>query len=499
VVCYGHRTMQLVAIDPLSTITPAQSDALRARLAEVGYDHTAIQRGESVGSGMFDALRLPLVHDALPLDDAPASDLALLFGYHGAIPRARLDRALTPALAALVIDLGIVVIDAGGGARSPFLLLPFMGLWILSDPLSQDGEAVMGPGPTTNELARLLPSTPPATVLDVGCGAGTLALVAADRGCPGAVGIDINPRAIELARFNAVLNGLRAEFIAGDLFAPVAGRRFDLVVSQPPFVARPPEVDAAVYLHGGEYGDEFAVAMIAQSPGVLSPRGRAIVLLDAAVRPDAPLHARLRAALGDAPFDVAVFSTPGMSPDHVAIGYTSHTLQSIDVYGTAVRRYRAHLRSLGVTELSHAVVLLLPPGGRFSVSLPVRSLRGLDGDALEAWSDAVDLASGDDEALLAAALRPAPGLVFAEERDTPDREAEPTLRVRAERGIATSRELNAASWALLEALSTCASVREAVAAYAEMCGASSDEVRGQVLGFVREHLVKALLVRAPAG
>ncbi|MDB4929003.1 MAG: Protein-N(5)-glutamine methyltransferase PrmC [Myxococcaceae bacterium] len=488
--------MTLPPIDRLALLTPDQADALRARLTAVGYDADAIARGESIAPGLFDALRLPLVHDALPLDDAPASDLALLFAYSAAVPFARVERALTPALAALALDLGLVVRDARGDARSPFLFMPFMGLWILSDPLSQDGDAVMGPGPTTDEIARLLPRTPPPSVLDVGCGAGTLALVAADRGCPGAVGIDINPRAVEMARFNARLHGLSAEFLAGDLFAPVAGRRFDLVVSQPPFVARPPAIGEAVFLYGGEYGDEFAVSMIAQTPPMLTPSGRALILLDAPVRPEAALHLRLRAALGDAPVDVAVFAAPGMSPDHMSVGYSARSLASLESYPADVRRYRRHLRALGVAEFSHAVVLLLPPGGRFTISLNVRSIRAIDGDDLARWCDAIDLASGSDAALLDATLRPAPGLVFVEERATPDRSVVPTWRARSERGIAASRELSEASWALLEAITAVGTVGDGVAAYAEMCGATAADVRGQVLAFVREHLAKATLVVA---
>jgi SAM-dependent methyltransferase len=491
--------MPLCAIDRLAALGPDQADALRARLDEVGYDHRAIARGESIAGGLFDALRLPLVHDALALDDTPASDLALVFAYLGSVPFVRVERALTPALAALALDLGLVTRDADGEVRSPFLLMPFMGLWVLSDPLSQDGDAVMGPGPTTHEIARLVPARPPRSVLDVGCGAGTLALLAAARGCAEAVGVDINPRAIAMADFNARLNGLRAEFIAGDLFAPVAGRRFELVLSQPPFVAQPPDVDVAVYLHGGAYGDEFAVAMIAQTPRVLTPSGRALVLLDAPVRPDAPLHARLRAALGDAAVDLAVFSTAGMSPDLMAVGYTARSLESLEGYGVTVRRYRQHLRALGVTEFSHALVLLLPPGGRFTISLPVRSIGALDGEAIDAWCDAIDLASREPTDLLAATVRTAAGLAFTEERATPDRGVEPTWRVRSERGVAGSRELSEASWALLEAISTQATVRDGVRVYAELCGTTADNVREQVLGFVRDHLARGLLVWSRTG
>lgn len=490
--------MPLAPIDRLALLTASQAAALQARFAEVRYDESAIGRGESIASGQFDALRLPLVHDALHLDDAPASDLALLFAYYAGVTRERLDRALTPALAALALDLGLVTHGDDGLVRSPFLLMPFVGMWLLSDPLSDDGDAVMGPGPTTNQLARLVPWRCPPSVLDVGCGAGTLALLAASRGATHAVGTDINARAIPVARFNAALNGLSAEFVAGDLFAPVGDRRFDLVLSQPPFVPKAPESRDAVFLYGGAFGDELALSLLAQAPARLNPGGRALVLLDTPVRPDAPLHARVRSALGDAPVDLALFTTAGMSPDMVSIGYSARSLVDLDAYGVALRQHRAHLRSLGVTEFCHAVVMLLSPGGRFTITLPVRSLDALDGDSLERWSDAIDLASGDDGALRAAALRPAAGLVFVEERATPDRSVEPRWWVRAERGVATSRELSDASWALLECVATRDTVDEAVEAYAELCAATPDEVRPQVLGFVREQLAKGLLVRRPA-
>src|SRR5581483_923772 len=112
-------------------------------------------------------------------------------------------------------------------------------LWLLSDALAAGRDAVMGPGGGTEHLARLIPQRFGGAALDLGCGAGSLALVAARAGAGRVVGVDINPRAIELARFNARLNGLRADFRAGDGVGPVAGEAFDLVVSQPPFVVRP--------------------------------------------------------------------------------------------------------------------------------------------------------------------------------------------------------------------------------------------------------------------
>lgn len=72
--------------------------------------------------------------------------------------------------------------------------------------------------------------------LDMGTGSGIGAIFAARLGYE-VVGVDLNPEAVRCARINVLLNELdpRVEIRAGDLFAPVAGQRFDLVVFNPPF------------------------------------------------------------------------------------------------------------------------------------------------------------------------------------------------------------------------------------------------------------------------
>ena len=93
-------------------------------------------------------------------------------------------------------------------------------------------------------LARNLPapvaSQPPDSIrpraLDVGTGSGIGAIFAARLGYQ-VVGIDVNPQAVRCARINVLLNDLddRVAIHQGNLFAPVAGQRFDLVTFNPPF------------------------------------------------------------------------------------------------------------------------------------------------------------------------------------------------------------------------------------------------------------------------
>ncbi|GHK01954.1 methyltransferase [Streptomyces sp. Y2F8-2] len=80
--------------------------------------------------------------------------------------------------------------------------------------------------------------TPGADVLDLGTGSGALALEAARLGAR-VTAVDISWRAVLAARVNALLSGQRISVRRGDLTAAVPGRRFDLVVSNPPYVPSP--------------------------------------------------------------------------------------------------------------------------------------------------------------------------------------------------------------------------------------------------------------------
>ena len=77
------------------------------------------------------------------------------------------------------------------------------------------------------------------TILDLGCGYGIVGIVAAKLAPRGVVYmVDINRRAVELAKLNARINGVRnVEVLWGDLYEPVAGIVFDAVVSNPPQAA----------------------------------------------------------------------------------------------------------------------------------------------------------------------------------------------------------------------------------------------------------------------
>jgi len=117
---------------------------------------------------------------------------------------------------------------------------------------------------------------PGVSVLDLCTGSGHLALIAASAGAS-AVGIDVSRRAMLAVRLNALLNGVRVTALRGDLFGPVAGRRFDVIVSNPPYLPHPdeelPHRGLARAVDAGPRGRAFIDRICTQVGEHLTPGG----------------------------------------------------------------------------------------------------------------------------------------------------------------------------------------------------------------------------------
>lgn len=131
-------------------------------------------------------------------------------------------------------------------------------------------------------LARSLPPPPPlvdgssASALDLGTGSGIGAIFAARRGYS-VVGVDLNPEAVRCARINALLNHVdgRVEIRPGDLFTPVAGDQFDLVLFNPPFYRGTPRDRLDQAWRATDVIERFADGL----RPALKPTGEALIVL----------------------------------------------------------------------------------------------------------------------------------------------------------------------------------------------------------------------------
>ncbi|OQO94010.1 SAM-dependent methyltransferase [Saccharomonospora piscinae] len=189
--------------------------------------------------------------------------------------------ALDPLALDDALGTGLVRPGDGDGLRAGFDVRPHgdedTSWWVVSDldpdqaggPVSPDH--VLGVGHASLSLVRATSRRPVGSVLDLGTGNGVQALHAG-RHAGKITATDTSARALRLAEATFALNELDVELLRGEWFAPVARRRFDRIVCNPPFVVGPPRVDY-VYRDSGLSGDDASALLVRQLPGFLTDGG----------------------------------------------------------------------------------------------------------------------------------------------------------------------------------------------------------------------------------
>jgi len=437
------------------TDTPAAGvDDLRRLRADLA-PYTAVAVEERLGPVATAALareqRLPalLALDPLPEHD-PVAVLTALFRLALPVRRQALDAALPTLRTAGAERCGLVA-AAGHGPQDavrPLLdLRPHAALdalgpahwWIASDlpagatpgPLRHDH--VLGTGGASTTLAR---STVRATVgraLDIGTGSGVQALHLA-RHTAHVTATDLSPRALAYARFTLALNGEPdVDLRRGDLLAPVAGERYDLVVANPPFVITPRATTTPVYTYrdGGRSGDDVMAELVSGAGDALSPGGVAQFLGNWEHHRGTPWQDRIAHWLQAADLDAWVVQREVLDPAE----YAEMWLRDSSSPGPSIpdgELYAAWLRDFagrGVEAVGLGLITLRRPAVPRPPRPPRRRLEEVRtpvdrplGDHLARCLAAADwLADHDDEHLLRAHLRVA-GDVTEERHHLPGEE-----------------------------------------------------------------------------
>ena len=225
-----------------------------------------------------------------PRDDGRLATLVRLFLLQRAVPRADAEAAL-PGLVDRLAAEGFLVQSVGEVAARldcrPYATDAAEDLWVVSDltpgldgaPHRVGADHVLGISPASTSLAQLTLRADVGSALDLGTGCGVQALhLAAHSGR--VVATDVNQRALSIARFNAALNEVadRVEVRDGSFFAPVAGERFDLIATNPPFVISPATGERLVYRDSGLPGDRAVEDIVRAAPDHLADDGWCQVL-----------------------------------------------------------------------------------------------------------------------------------------------------------------------------------------------------------------------------
>ena len=283
---------------PTVVAEPAVTDALRTDLTTAGYTVEGVDAlwGQDAAAALHRGNRVAAVRAArerLTEELLPRYTVAVLFVLGLPVDLRDAERAFPTVGVDALVDAGLLRVE---GARvlptvdlRPYGFVDDLGAgswWIVSDlgelalGAALDEEHVLGIGGATTTLSGLQVPVPVRRVLDLGTGCGIQAMHAS-RFADEVVATDISRRALDIARFNARLNGIEGvEFRLGSLFEPVAGERFDRIVSNPPFVITPRTegVPAYEYRDGGMVGDALVETVLRGLADHLEPGGTAQLL-----------------------------------------------------------------------------------------------------------------------------------------------------------------------------------------------------------------------------
>jgi release factor glutamine methyltransferase len=116
---------------------------------------------------------------------------------------------------------------------------------------------------------------PDTRVLDMGTGTGVVAIAAAKKGVR-VVGVDINPKAVEVAEMNAGKAGVEVEFRVSDLFQNVDGK-FDLIIFNPPYLPEDEREDSESRINTTDSGT--ISQFLKEADKYLEPDGFILILI----------------------------------------------------------------------------------------------------------------------------------------------------------------------------------------------------------------------------
>lgn len=490
---------------------PALCRALAADLDDAGFDAEAVRAawGDAADDAIARGLRGPAVRALAGRDDplAVLSRLLVLgMPQDEASVAAALPRTASAGLAALGLAerTGDVVVPTAIVRPQSFADDRGDGRWWIASDLDEAALAdalpedhVLGVGGASLTLAALQLPTPAGRGLDIGVGCGIQSL-RARRGVAHVVATDTSERALRFTRLNARLNGVGGiETRRGSLFEPVAGERFDRIVSNPPFVITPRAagVPAYEYRDGGLVGDDLVAAVVGGVGAHLAPGGVAQLLGNWETRDGVDGLDRVRAWVeaSTVPLDAWIIERESLDPLSYAELWVRDggTAPGSAGFAALIDAWLDDFAARGVGSIGFGYVLLRrPPSGPVTLARYERMPQTLATERLgthlaEALAAHDALMTLDDAGLSASALVVAPDVTEARHQ-LPGAEAPTVIELRQGGGFGRSLSVDPALAALVGACDGDLPAGVLVDAIAELLEVDAGALRADLLPRVRE-------------
>ena len=332
-------------------------DVLRGVLQTAGFTVEAVE--ERLGAGELSLRRLDTAVHLRRLETRDAfATITKLFLLGATVDAGDVAAALEPLSAERLAAIGLIEVD-GDAVRALARLAPHGDYYVGSDVDAHANtpfDYVPGIQAPSVTLAKLAVRRRVESALDLGTGCGIQALLAAKH-AERVVASDVNPRALAFTAFNARLNGIDAiDLRLGAEFEAVEGERFDLIVSNPPYVISPDTSYA--YRDSGGHADELCRRIVHDAAHFLTDGGFAHLLVSWVHDPEGDWAAPLEEWVPRG-CDAWLLHYRTNDPlTHAASWLRPLGETDPPAYEDALDRWTQHLRELGIGAIGYGAVVL---------------------------------------------------------------------------------------------------------------------------------------------
>lgn len=400
--------------------------------------------------------------------------------------------------------------------------------WVVSDPTPgldrvitrTRPDYVLGVSPASTSLAQMTSRRRVGSALDLGCGCGVQSLHLT-RHAGRVIATDVNPRALEMAELTLALSeagtadssddgpaaasaGHPVELRQGSLFEPFCGppaERFDLIVSNPPYVMSPPRpaAERLTYREAGFEGDGLVEAVVRGVPDHLAEGGTAQILANWAVLGDQPWQDRLAGWVAGRGCDLWVVERESLDVhEYIETWLTDAGLDGSPCWHDSYTEWLGYFARLGITGVSMGW-LTLTAAGRSQPDLSFESwpwsIQQPVGPAIGQHREGVDDAQLADPQLLAGRWKVHDDII-CESTSRPGAAGPEHIVYRQHTGLCRAMEVDTLLGGVLGACDGELALGTIIEVVASILEADADQATAQVLPRVRTALREGFLVRS---
>jgi methylase of polypeptide subunit release factors len=411
-------------------------------------------------------------------------------------------RTVPEDLLQLLLESGLLQRE-GKLLKPAAMMLPVENFLVASDhPASieaGDSEMVLWPNPTSKFLSRFAVRRHSRATLDLGTGSGILSLGAAGYS-DHVIATDVNQRVPSFVAFNARLNGIEnIEMRMGDGFAPAAGQKFDLILSNPPFFITPKS--DYLFCDNQMELDQLCRLLVQQAPAHLEEGGYMQMLCEWAQVGDQPWEERIAEWLDGSGCDAWVMKGLTQYPEEYAQHRIRETTQDTGRDQELYEGYMDYYRTRDVQAIHDGLIVMRRRSGKNWVRIEEvpKTPSGNLGDLILSTFAAHDLLleMESDDNLLAIKPRLAPNVRLEQVCDQlGNRWHAESLTLRLTSGFPFHWKVQPL---VAEFLATCDGTRtadQAVEALAESANAPVEIVRRECLAMMRKLIERGFVVVA---